>query len=91
MNEHSKPIKTKLIESLELPKDLCLGLPNISLIGNREFYISNHRGILTYTDSEIIILIKNAKIQIIGRELVLSVFTKEEISITGNIHTIGFL
>ena len=91
MNEHSKLTVNKVISTLDLPKDLFLGACNISLCGNREIYISNHRGILSYGQEEIIILSKEHQIQIKGRGLFISSYTKEELIIQGYIQSMEFI
>lgn len=90
MNERIEKNTNKLIESLDLPQDLFLGLPCLSFTGNRELYISNHRGILAYGQEEIIILAKSVQIVIKGRGLVITSYSKEELLIKGYIHSMEF-
>lgn len=91
MNEHSKHTTNKLIAALDLPQDLFLGLSNISLSGNREIYISNHKGILSYGQEEMVILVKDYQIQIKGKSLCIVSYTKDELTIQGYIHSMEFL
>lgn len=91
MNEHSKKTTQKLIESLDLPQDLFLGFPNITLNGNREVYISNHRGILSYGQDEMVILAKEFQIQIKGKNLSIDSYAKDELTIKGYIHSLEFI
>ena len=90
MSSHNKETTNTIIESLELPKDLFLGMPNIQMIGNREVYISNHRGILAYSQEEIVILAKEFRIEITGKSLFINSFSKEELTISGYIHSLHF-
>ena len=91
MSEHSKQTTNKIIETLDLPKDLFMGYPNISLCGNREIYISNHRGILSYQQNEIIILIKDYQIQISGKSLNIASYSREDLTIQGYIRSLEFV
>lgn len=91
MNEHSKLTTNKIITGLDLPQDLFLGLPIISLSGNREIYISNHRGILSYGQEEMVILVKDYQIQIKGKALCIISYTKEELTIQGYIRSMEFV
>lgn len=43
--------KEKIINSLELPKDLMLGAAIVTATGRHEVLISNYKGILEYEDS----------------------------------------
>ncbi len=78
----------KAVETLDLPQDLFLGLPNLSLTGDRELYIMNHRGILNYEKESVTILAKNMQIQVRGRNLVIAAYSKDEIIIKGYIHSV---
>lgn len=74
-----------------LPKDVVLGVPLISVIGQNEACIENYRGILEYTDKLIRIQTKLGKIYINGRHLQIEYYTNDEMKITGHIETIEFL
>lgn len=91
MNERSKRMTNRLIQTLDLPQDLFLGYANIGLCGNRELYISNHRGILSYGQEEIVILTKENQIQIKGKALNIASYTKEELTINGYIRSLEFI
>ncbi|MBQ6843383.1 MAG: YabP/YqfC family sporulation protein [Agathobacter sp.] len=91
MNENSKQTTQKIIHTLDLPQDLFLGLPNISLCGNTEVYISNHQGILSYEEECANILVKDYQIQIKGRGLHIFSYSKDEVTIRGYIHSLEFL
>ena len=91
MNEHKRNTANKIVSTLELPKDIFLGACNISFCGNREMYISNHRGILSYGEDEIVILTKEYQLQIRGKSLYISSYTKEELTIQGYIQSMEFI
>lgn len=91
MNEQKKHTTKKLINVFDLPKDLFLGLPNISMCGNEELYISNHRGILSYGQEEMIILVKDYQIQVKGKALSIYAYTKDELTIHGFVSSVSFL
>lgn len=91
MSKQKKHTTNKLIKTFDLPKDLFLGLPNISMCGNEEVYISNHRGILSYGQEEMIILVKEYQIQIKGRALSIYAYSKDELTIHGFVHSVTFI
>lgn len=91
MKERKHINTNKVIEALDLPPDLFLGLPNISMCGNNELCISNHRGILSYGQEEMHLLMKDGEIQIAGSDLSILSFSKDEIIIKGIIRQISFL
>lgn len=82
---------SKIVYALDLPQDLFLGLPNISLTGNREIYISNHHGIMSYDENLTIVLVKDYQIYIHGKCLLISSYTRDEITVRGFIHSLEFV
>ena len=84
-------IHTKLITTLDLPQDLFLGLPNICLSGNKEFYTSNHQGILSYDETEVHVLVKDFQIQIKGKGQQIFSYSRDELTIRGFIRSIEFM
>ena len=38
---------TEAAEMFDLPADVVAGLPHVELMGNRQFYMERHRGILS--------------------------------------------
>ena len=91
MSEHNKQTTNKIISTLDLPKDIFMGYSNICLNGNREIYISNHRGILSYGQNEITILMKEYQMQIQGKSMCIVSYSKEELTIQGYIRSLGFI
>lgn len=37
------------MERLDLPGDIQPGVPRMELVGDREFFMTQHRGVLSYT------------------------------------------
>lgn len=91
MSEHSKQTTKKLIETLDLPQDIFLGTPILSLCGNKELYISNHRGLLSYGQEEMIVLTKEYQIRVRGKNLNIVSYTKEDLTIQGFILSVEFV
>ena len=79
-----------VIDTLELPKDLLMGLPIISMEGNRSMCIMNHRGLVCYKNDKIIVATRSGSIQITGRELNIPEFTGD-VEIRGYLEGIVFL
>lgn len=80
-----------LLNTLELPQDICLGRLKCTIYGNRELLIENGRCILEYTNEEILVKGKNAKVQICGKRLLIAEYTKEYICVCGAIESIHFV
>lgn len=92
MYKNKKIFKAKNLfsEFFELPKDIVLDLPRISIIGNLQFYVENHRGIIEYNDQVIRIGIRNGELVIKGSGLGIKNIYPHEILIEGTIENIDF-
>lgn len=91
MKKKMEDIKINLSEALELPLDITLDLPKISIIGNKEVSIVNHKGIIEYTNTMVRINSKIGILKIIGYDLEIKNILMEEILITGFIEKIEIL
>ncbi len=80
----------RIVDALELPKDLCLGALNVRLLGQYEAYIENYRSIIEYTATDIKLQGKNTRIAINGRNLRIICFTKDDMRIKGYIQEVKF-
>lgn len=86
----NQEIKKSLAEILELPKDIVLDIPKITMVGNLQLYIENHKGILEYSNTRIRINTKSGVLRVIGKNLLLKSIVVEEMVIVGEIHQVEF-
>ncbi|MBR5597026.1 MAG: YabP/YqfC family sporulation protein [Lachnospiraceae bacterium] len=88
----NKPIlNEKIITACQLPKDVFLGASLISMVGNREIAIENFKNLIKYQPDVIVLQCKYFQLDIIGTELSIEEYTKEEMKIKGNIQNIKFV
>ena len=83
--------KEKWINSLQLPKDVCMGVLRVTLTGNCEVWIENYRGILEYTGERILLQAKTCQVCLEGSRLSIDYYTNEDMKISGNISTLRYL
>ncbi|MCR5754027.1 MAG: YabP/YqfC family sporulation protein [Acetatifactor sp.] len=83
-------MKTNLVKSLQLPKDVCLGDLKVTLTGNREAWIENYKGILEYTNQLILLQAKTCQVSFEGESLSIDYYTNEDMKISGNISSVHF-
>ncbi|HHT50304.1 MAG TPA: sporulation protein YqfC [Eubacteriaceae bacterium] len=91
MNSKINNLKGGISETLELPKEITLDLPKITLIGNLQLNIENHKGIIEYNTQRIRISSNSGMIKIIGQNLYIKTIIKEEIIITGEINSFEYI
>ena len=86
--EKNRQWKKQVVTALELAPDLDGGETKISLTGSGEAVVDNYKGILQYTDSEILIQSLRGKVLLCGRNLEIVWYTSLEMKITGVISSI---
>lgn len=75
----------KTAQALDLPADGLAGLPRLSLVGDRELLVENHKGILAYGAQEIHIGGGRLVIRVRGKGLRLRAMNETELLLTGQI------
>ncbi len=89
-NKWSQKVKQVLMNSVDLPKDVMMDLPRITMIGQLHIYIENHRGLLAFSDVEIRLSLSQGQLAIKGENLVIKAILPEEILLEGVIHQVSF-
>lgn len=86
-----KQKKAKLLESLRLPRDVCLGALRVTLTGSVEAWIENYRGLLEYSEESILLQGKNCQVCFEGSRLSIDYYTNEDMKISGCIRCVRYL
>ena len=84
-------VKYNLSEVLELPKDIVMDLPKITMIGNIQLNLSNHKGIIEYTQSTIRLNTRSGVVKVTGEEMEIKTILSEEIIIIGIIEKVEII
>jgi len=53
LSDKLQRIKESMITKLDLPREMILDLPKVTIISNSEFSIENHKGVIYFGESEI--------------------------------------
>lgn len=83
--------KFNISEALELPIDIIMDLPKLTVVGNVEASLLNHKGIIEYTKETIRINTKSGVFKIVGENLEIKTIFSEEIVIIGVIENIEII
>lgn len=84
-------IRKQLSESLDLPKDVIMNTPKITVTGDNEISIDNHKGILEYTAEILRLNSAIGIIKICGSNINISQISQENIEIKGEIVSIEYI
>ncbi|MCG0274756.1 MAG: sporulation protein YqfC [Thermosediminibacteraceae bacterium] len=82
--------KSRFLEVLELPKDIVLDLPRITVTGKIGVFIENHKGIMEYSSEQVRINTSLGLVVIKGQDLVIKYVVADEIFVEGKIEAIEF-
>jgi len=84
-------LKEKMSELLELPKDIVLNVPKLTMVGNKDLLIENFKGIIEYDNDRIRINTNSGIIKITGEGLEIKEITSEDLMVNGYISSLEFL
>ena len=84
-------LRKNMTDALELPGEIMLNLPLISLVGREEITIENYKGILEYGEETVRISTAAGILRMQGQGLCLKQLSAECIVMTGKIERVEFL
>jgi len=80
----------KIAGLLEIPQDIILDLPRITMLGNQQLLVENHRGIIEYTPSLVRIKLNSGELIISGKNLLLGNLQIEQILVEGTVGDVKY-
>ncbi len=85
-----RTLRSELADFFELPKDILLDLPRITLLGNLRLVIENHRGLIQYDPAQIRVCLEKGEVILQGSNLNISLISGEEIVVDGQLKGVEF-
>lgn len=82
--------KEKFLEKIDLPKEVIFDLPKITVIGDREISIENHKGIHSFDNDYIKIKTKKGVVKVEGSNLEILYIADETIVVSGKFLGINY-
>jgi sporulation protein YqfC len=70
---------------LDLPQDVVLDLPRITMIGGLQVTVENHRGILHFSPDNLRLAMDNGIMEVTGQDLIIRNIGAEEVFVEGKI------
>ncbi len=89
--EPKASLKEKFSEILDLPKEIVLNIPKMTLVGNGDMMLENYKSIIEYDTSRIRISTGIGVVRITGSRLLIKEITSEDIIISGEILGMEFI
>lgn len=91
MRKLQQQMKSWITKKMDLPADVLMDLPRITMVGQIHIYIENHRGLLVFSDTEVRLLLKQGQLLIRGNSFVIKTILPEELLLEGTIEQVLFL
>lgn len=80
-----RDLRGRLTSIFDLPGDVVLDVARVTLVGDVQMAIENHRGLLEYNPDRIVVGVPRGRLAITGTELRIGSITPEEIILMGKI------
>jgi sporulation protein YqfC len=90
MGRNKKNNLLVLANLLELPDDIVLDLPRMTMLGNKQLLVENHKGIIEYSTILVRIKLSQGTLVIHGEQLALGSLQQEQILIEGIIKVVQY-
>lgn len=84
-------VRRWMTDKMELPADVTMDLPRITMIGQLHIYIENHRGVLKFTNIELRLLLEQGQLIIKGNNFVIKTILPEELLLEGTIEQVIYI
>lgn len=78
----------RIMGEAEMPLDVMLDIPRITMIGQMQVQIENHQGILLFTPDAVRIRTRTGVLLIKGRQLKIGSLQKAEVVVEGRIESL---
>lgn len=77
-------------DGMRLPKDVVLDLPRISICGDKEIYIENHKGLSEYSDTDIRVKMNDGIIHMNGENLRIIIMENNRMVVNGTLKYVDY-
>lgn len=88
MRRMNRKLQKLTAQLLELPQDVVYDLPRLTMIGDRQLYIENHRGVLHFSSDRLRLALSKGELEVTGADLVIRTIWTEEVFVEGVIKNI---
>ena len=90
MRRWRKSIRNLAVSIMDLPQDLIFDMPRITMIGNAQITIENHRGLDLFSSQLLRLRFDGGALEIAGENLVIRNILKNEVFIEGTIQRVEY-
>ena len=81
-------VGAEAVERLDLPAELAYGMPQMELMGQQQFFMARHKGVLSYSTQLVEINGGSLMVRVTGQDLQLLAMTEEDLRLGGIIEKV---
>lgn len=75
---------------LDIPKDITMDLPRLTMVGNVQLHVENHRGVLDFTEEYLRLALSKGTLEVRGKDLSIRTIMTEEVMVVGAIFELKY-
>ena len=90
MDNKRELLSKAMADFLEIPADIVLDLPKLTITGRNQLYLENHKGIIEYSTSRLRINLSRGYLEINGEKLEIQALMPDEMKVTGEVHSVRY-
>lgn len=90
MRRLKKKLGLLTAKMFDVPQDVALDLPRITVIGNNQLLIENHRGVIVFSEELLKLRLAKGSMEIRGKQLVIRAIYSEEVYVDGQVSDIKY-
>ena len=83
MSQIKRKLYKMTAQLLDMPEDVVYELPRMTMIGDRQLYIENHRGVLLFSDKQLRVQLNKGELEVTGSNLIIRTIWIDEIFVEG--------
>lgn len=83
-------IKERFVNALELPKELVLNVPKMTLTGKDKILIESYKSLISYESDCVKLNTSVGTLSLFGKDLTIKEITKEDIIVQGKVGKLEF-
>ena len=84
-------LRERVTDELDIPKEITQNLSHLSILGEKELFVENYKGVMEYTPDTVRVRTHGRTLRVTGRELEIRTITDDDLQVVGVINTIEYL
>lgn len=84
-------LRQRVASVFELPGDVLMDVARVTLVGDVELMIENHRGLVEYTQTKVVLNVPKGQLAVSGDELEIATITPDQVIVLGRVRGVHYI